>query len=274
MATLSLPGLTIGLPVWLFSTSVVQNTAICQQSNQQLDDIEVSPPPSTSFVSPSHSSSSLGEASNPKNQVTEKKKKGKEKKKKKPMIKGGNHASFGENPHTAPSKPKSPCVICKGDHYHRDCPCIPRILRDWSPRLHSLVSSTVDDHVESTSSTSENEVNGQKGRSKFPCRLCEGDHALHHCPFLEKAKRVLDNCPASPQRLPPRYKKLLLSPLLVENLSDTPLLLVEVPIIEDKPSESMLDQSQQFEMAVDPILSSEGPPSLKRMRRTPSKFSL
>ena len=44
MATLSLPGLTIGLPVWLFSTSVVQNTMIPEQSSQQLDDSRVTPP--------------------------------------------------------------------------------------------------------------------------------------------------------------------------------------------------------------------------------------
>lgn len=143
-----------------FSTSLVQNTTIPQQSNQQPDDTKVSPTPSTSFVSRSPSSSSLGEASNAKNQVTKKKKKGKEKKKKNQMAKGGNHTSSSKNPHTAPSKPKSPCVICKGDHYHRDCPCIPWILRDWSPRLHNLVSSTSDDHIESTPSTSENEVSG------------------------------------------------------------------------------------------------------------------
>ena len=130
MATLSLLGLTIGLPIWLFSTFFVQNTVISQQSNQQPDDLEVTPASSTSFVSTSSSSSSLGETSNTKNQVFEKKKKGKEKKKKKPMTKGGNHASSSKNPHTAPSKPKSPCVICKGDHYHQDCPCIPWILRD------------------------------------------------------------------------------------------------------------------------------------------------
>lgn len=33
MATLSIPGLTVGLPVWLFSTSVVMNTAIPTQSS-------------------------------------------------------------------------------------------------------------------------------------------------------------------------------------------------------------------------------------------------
>ena len=165
MATLSLPGLTIGLPIWLFSTSIVQNTVIPEQSSQQLDDTKVTPKPSTSLDSPSPPSSSLDKYGKVKNQVTKKEKKGKEKKEKKkkkkePKVKRGNRASSSENPHTAPSKPKSPCVICKGDHYRRDCPCIPQILRDWSPRLHSLVSSTSEDHVEITPSTSESEAFG------------------------------------------------------------------------------------------------------------------
>ena len=111
MATLSLPGLTIGLLIWLFSTSVNQNTVIPEQPNQQLDDTRVPPKPSALFFSPSPSSSSLGKDSKTKNQVTEKKKK-------EPMEKRSNCASSRENPHTAPSKPKYPCVIYKGDHYH------------------------------------------------------------------------------------------------------------------------------------------------------------
>ena len=158
MATLLLPGLLIRPPVWLFSTSTVQSIVIPEQSNQQPDDTRVTPQPSTSFVSPSPSSS-LGEAGKAKNQVTEKKKKGKEKKKKEPKAKRGNHASSSENPQTALSKPKSPCVICRGDHYHPDCPCTPRILSDWSPCLHNLMSST-SDRVESTPSISESEVFG------------------------------------------------------------------------------------------------------------------
>ena len=122
------------------------------------------------------------------------------------------------------------------------------------------MSSTSVNHVESTPSTSENEVNGQKGKLKFPCRLCEGDHALHHCPILDEAKSVLDNHPASLQQLPPGYKKLLPSPSLVENPTDIPLLSVEMPIIENKPSESIPDQSQQVETATDPVLPSEAPP--------------
>jgi len=127
--------------------------------------------------------------------------------------------------------------------------------------MYNPVSSTFDDHVESTLSTSENEINGKKGRSKFPFILCEGDHAIHRCPFLDEAKRVLDNHPASLQQLPPGYKELLSSPSLVEIPTDTSLLSVEAPIIEDKPFESTSDQSQQVETTVDLVLSSEGPPS-------------
>ena len=63
MATLSLPGLTISLPVWLFSTSVVQNTAIPEQSNQKLDKSRVTHQPSTSSNSSSPPSSLLDGAS-------------------------------------------------------------------------------------------------------------------------------------------------------------------------------------------------------------------
>ena len=90
MATLSLPGLTISFPIWLFSTSVIQTATVPEKSSQQLDDTRVTPQPSASLVSPSPPSSSVGEVGKAKNQVTEKKRKGKEKKKKEPKAKRGN----------------------------------------------------------------------------------------------------------------------------------------------------------------------------------------
>jgi len=237
MATLSLPRLTIGLLIWLFSTSVIQNTVTPEQSNQQLNDARATSKDSTSSNSSSPPSSSLDEAGKAKNQVTEKKKE--------------------KNPHTPSTRPKSPCVICNGDHYHRDCPCIPRILRDWSPRLHNSVSSTSDDHIENTLSTSEGEVSGQKRNPRFPCKLCEGDHTVHRCPFLEEAKGVLDNRLVSPLRLPPRYQKLLPSPPPVENPAGPSLWSAEAPIVENETSESIPDESQRVDMAVDPVLPSK-----------------
>jgi len=67
--------------------------------------------------------------------------------------------------------------------------------------------------------------------------------------------------PASPLQLPPGYKKLLPSPSLNENSTNTSLWLVKASIIEDKPSESTLDQNHRVEMTVDPFLSLEGPSS-------------
>ena len=54
-------------------------------------------------------------------------------------------------------------------------------------------------HVGDTPSTSGSKVHGKKGKVKFPCRLCEGNHTIHLCPYLDKAKRGLDNYLASPQ---------------------------------------------------------------------------
>jgi len=91
--------------------------------------------------------------------------------------------------------------------------------------------------------------------------MCEGDHAVHRCPFLDEAKRVLNDQPVSPLRLPPGYRKLLPSPSLVENPADTPLWSAEASIIEDKPSESTPDESQKVKAAIDPVLPSKDPSS-------------
>ena len=49
----------------------------------------------------------------------------------------------------------------------------------------------------------------------------------------------------------------MLSPSLLENLTDMPLWSVEASIVEDKPYESTPDKSQKVQMAVDPVLPSE-----------------
>jgi len=88
MATLSLPGLTIGLPVWLFSTSVVMNTAIPEQSSQQLNDPHVALKASTSSNSSSLPSSSLGKAEKEKTKYLRRRRKRRRKRRKKRSLKG------------------------------------------------------------------------------------------------------------------------------------------------------------------------------------------
>jgi hypothetical protein len=93
IATLSLPGLTIGLSVWLFSTQVILNAASAsvvstspQEHQPHVDPSPSSPvrssSPSSLARSSSVSSSSLSESSEASNSVDKKKKKRKIKKKK------------------------------------------------------------------------------------------------------------------------------------------------------------------------------------------------
>ena len=82
MVTLSLPGLTVGLPVWLFPTSIVPTIVPPSTSppKQHHVDSKVDPSPS-SPVAASSSSTSLGESIDSSNQVVKKKKKKTKKKK-------------------------------------------------------------------------------------------------------------------------------------------------------------------------------------------------
>lgn len=61
------------------------------------------------------------------------------------------------------------------------------------------MSLTSGDHVGYTLLTSHSKVHGNKGEVKFPCRFFEGNHPIHLCPYLDEAKRVLDNHPTSLQ---------------------------------------------------------------------------
>lgn len=72
--------------------------------------------------------------------------------------------------------------------------------------------STYEDHVDVTPSAS----NGnKKGKIRFPCRLCEGEHLVHLCPLMDKASIVLENLTAPQPHLPIGYQKLSSDPLQI-----------------------------------------------------------
>jgi hypothetical protein len=97
IATLTLPGLTIGLPVWLFSTPVNVNDPSASSISTPPQDHQphVDPLPSSPIGSSSHSSSSPSEISATSNQVDKKKKKRKIKKKKNKL--GGKLPTTGQD---------------------------------------------------------------------------------------------------------------------------------------------------------------------------------
>jgi len=212
MATLSLLGLTVGLLVWLFSTSLVPTVSTASQSvpppEQHHVDSKVDLSPS-SPVSTSSSSTSPGESLDSSNQVAKKKKKKTKKKKKSPKGEAKSAATAlsstqVEPPSSPPQKVKFPCRLCKDDHLLHDCPSIPRVLDVWShDPAHS--SSSSEAHGDTTLSVG----NGKKkGEIRIPCKLCEGHHPLHLCLLMDKASVVLESLTASPPQLPEGYQHL------------------------------------------------------------------
>ena len=217
MATLSLPGFTIGLPIWLFSTSLAQNTPIVppqpnaspqQSSPSQHHQPSVDPLPSSPNFSSSISSSSPGKSLDASNQEAKKKKKGKKKKKKKKKKQDKKEVnqptttvsvSCVEENSDMHRKPKYPCRLCKGDHFLVNCPGIPKVLEVWSEKSHQL---SIDP------STSDSQVPGKKGKVRFPCKLCKGSHQTHICPHMDEASTLLENLTVPQQEFPTGYRKL------------------------------------------------------------------
>jgi hypothetical protein len=149
ISTLSLPGFTIGLSVWLFSTPVIPNypSALNEIPPPHEHQPHVYPLPSSLVASFSLSSSSPGESLNDSNQEAQKKKKRKKKKNK--NKKGGNQPSTNNHDGSVDDidkstntrcKPKFPCRICKGDHLLKNFPW-------YSKGFRSVVSGFLTTHV-------------------------------------------------------------------------------------------------------------------------------
>ena len=216
MATLSLPGFTIGLPIWLFSTSLAPNTPTVppqpnaspqQSSPSQHHQPSVDPLPSSPNISSSVSSSSPGKILDASNHVAKKKKGNKKKKNKKKQDKKElNQPTMVvsvicvEETSNMHHKPKYPCRLCKGDHFLINCPGIPKVLEVWSEKSHQL---SIDP------STSDSQVPRKKGKVRFPCKLCKGSHQTHIFPHMDEASKLLENLTVPQQEFPTGYRKLL-----------------------------------------------------------------
>jgi hypothetical protein len=105
-------------------------------------------------------------------------------------------------------KPKFPCSLCKGDHFLRDCPGIPKVLEMWSS-----VASAFSRHAGDAPSTSDIQVGKKKTTIKFPCMLCKGDHYSHLCPHMDEASSLLEKL-----QLPKGYHNISPDPSLVDGL--------------------------------------------------------
>jgi hypothetical protein len=226
ITTLSLPSLTIELAVWFFSTPIISNAKSASYvSTPPTHQPHVKFSPSSLVKSPSLSPSFPSEISKASSQVDKNKKRHKEKKKKNSKITKPpttsdvgskqpatvNHTrgveevdkSTIKNP-----KPKFPCSLCKGDHFPRDFPSLPKVLE-----MCYSTSSTPIGHAGDTPSTSDVKVGKKKRTVKFPCMLCGGDHYSHLCPHMDDDSSLLEKL-----QFPTGYHNISPNPSLVDGL--------------------------------------------------------
>jgi hypothetical protein len=280
---LSLPGLTIGLSVWLFSTQVILNavsasvTSTSPQENQPHVDPSPSSPvrsssPSLLAMSPSISSSSSGESFEASNPVNKKKNKRKIKKKKykqgsklpttakhvgkQPVI--VNRAGSVDDVKITQTtrKPKYPSRICKGSHLLKECPGLSKLIEAWSTHPRQPTSLASEQHADNPPSTSHDMVGKKKSRVKFPCMLCKGSHITHLCPHMDEASKLLEDMTVSQPQLPASYRKLSLNPLVVDGMI-TPVPSLVNPV--DHVVNLVTSLVEPVYKVVDPIQSSVNP---------------
>jgi hypothetical protein len=280
---LSLPGLTFGLPIWLFSTQVIPNavsasvTSTSPQEHQPHVDPSPSSPirsssPSSLARSPSVSSSSSSESFEVSNPVNKKKKKRKIKKKKdkqgsKPPT---TFKHVGKQPVTVnrvgsvddvkitqtTRKPKYPCRLCKGSHLLKDCPGLSKVIEAWSTHPRQTTSLTSEQHVDDPPSTSHDTVGKKKSRVKFLCMLCKGSHLTHLWPHMGEALKLLEDMIVSQPQLPAACRKLTLDPPIVDGMI-TP---VPSPVnLVDHVVNLVTSLVEPVDKVVDPIPSSVNP---------------
>ena len=114
IATLNLPGLTIGLLVWLFNLVILVTPNVSNVTSPPGEDRpQHNPAPSSSIVASPLSSSSLDQSYVVSSLVG--KKKDKKEKKQQPSSLDGAHSK------RTPRKPKFPYKLCKGDHLLKEC---------------------------------------------------------------------------------------------------------------------------------------------------------
>jgi hypothetical protein len=245
IATLSLIGLTIGLPVWLFSTLVIMNveSALVISTSPKKHQPHVDPSPSSPIISSSPSSlarsssvssSLLSERSEASNLVDKKKKKRKIKKKKnkkgsklpttskhvgKPPVTDNRIGSVDDAKITQTTrKPKYPCRICKGSHLLKDFSGLSKVIEVWPTRPCQPMSSISKQHSYDLLSTSQYIVGKKKSRVKLLCMLCRGIHQNHLFPHMDEASKLLEDIISSQPQLLFSYRKITLDQPIVNGM--------------------------------------------------------
>lgn len=94
------------------------------------------------------------------------------------------------------------------------------------------------------------------GKVNFSCKLCDGNHLIHLCPYMDEASKFLGNLTVSQPQSPTSYHKLSPNTPLVDEVIDQNPPLVN-PTLSDSESHKFITNQPLVERMVDSI-----PPSV------------
>jgi len=90
----------------------------------------------------------------------------------------------------------------------------------WPKASHQPFPLAYGDHAGVKPSTSDHKIHEKKGKFKFPCRLCEGNHTIDFSPYMGEASKVLENFTTSQRHLSASYQQISPNPSLVDKVID------------------------------------------------------
>lgn len=222
MATLNIPGLNVGLPVWLWSTPNIPNALEASQLNALFQG---------HYMGANCSSSIKGKSGIPSsppscNKKSKKRRKRKSKKKNNSSNSSSTSTSHVGDESSAAASHAGGMSLVTASHTSKESPTSASHVQD-SPQ-------TTASHVGGM------EVDKKPGRRsfkpKFPCKICKGDHLTHLCPGIPEVQKIWSESESTSTPRSDMVSHQSHQPLVdnvvkpVQSLADyTPLLGGEVP---------------------------------------------
>jgi hypothetical protein len=287
MATLYIPGLNVGLPVWLGTIPNVPNALDASQLSTLCHGhpVDVS---SSAKSSPPPSPAS-GESTVTSNRKSKRNRKRKNRKKKSPTSashvgdRSTTSASHVEDQHPASASYAGGTHPPSASHAGGKSPVTASHTGNRSVASASHVidpSLTSASHVGDVQPTTASHAGGinsvekprRIGRKpKFPCKLCKGDHLTHLCPGIPEVQRLWslsasssdsESFEVSSQSIQPLVEKVVMP--MQSSADPTPLLRGEVPLdlVVSQPIQPLVEKvvmSMQSSADPTPLLGGEVP---------------
>jgi hypothetical protein len=229
IATLSFPGLTIGLSVWLFSTLVTPNAtsaSVVSTSPKNINLMLILRLLHLQVLLMFHLIRRVKDLKLVTWWIRRRRKIKKGSKLpttarhvgQQPVIDNCPRSVDDSNITQTTCNPKYPCRLCKGIGLLKDFPGLSKVIEVWSTNLRQPMSSAFDHHANDLPSTSQNIVGKKKSRVKFLCMLCGRTHQTHIFPRMDEASKLLEDMIVYQRQLSITCHSLTLNPLFIDDM--------------------------------------------------------